>query len=220
MQDSKVAAYASRQLKSHECNYPTHDLELAVVLFALKIWSHYMYGEKCIIYTDHKSLKYLLSQKKLNLRQQRWIELLKNFDCTIEYHPGKANIVADAPNRRLMTDLREMLTRLSLYKDGCLLEEFLLEFLSENKNESLWTLLVIVDRLTKSAHFLSICTSYSLQKLARLYISKIVRLHGVPVSTISSWDPHFTSRFWKKLHEALGTRWTSVQHAIRKLMDN
>ena len=96
MQQGKVVAYASRQLRPHELNYPTHDLELAVVIFALKIWRHYLYSEKCQIFTDHKSLKYILSQKELNLRQRRWVELLKDYDCTIEYHPGKVNVVADA----------------------------------------------------------------------------------------------------------------------------
>ena len=93
MQQGKVVAYASQQLRPHELNYPTHDLELAVVVFALKIWRHYLHGEKCQIFTDHKSLKYILSQKELNLRQRRWIELLKDYDFTIEYHPGKANVV-------------------------------------------------------------------------------------------------------------------------------
>ena len=73
----------------YEQNYPTHDLELAVVVFALKIWRHYLYRETCEIYIDHKSLKYLFSQKELNMRQRRWIELLKDYDCTIHYHPGK-----------------------------------------------------------------------------------------------------------------------------------
>ncbi|KAG8472948.1 hypothetical protein CXB51_034814 [Gossypium anomalum] len=123
MQEGKVVAYASRQLKPHEVNYPTHDLELAAVIFALKIWRHYLYGETCIIYTDHKSLKYLLSQKELNLRQRRWIELLKDYDCSIEYHPGKANVVADALSRRTVAELKAMFVRLSLYDDGSLLAE-------------------------------------------------------------------------------------------------
>ncbi|XP_039056314.1 uncharacterized protein LOC120199222 [Hibiscus syriacus] len=86
MQESKVVAYASRQMRPHECNYPTHDLELAAVIFALKIWRHYLYGEKCYIFTDHKSLKYLLTQKELNLRQRRWLELLKDYDLDIALH--------------------------------------------------------------------------------------------------------------------------------------
>ena len=100
MQEGKVVAYASRQLKPHEKNYPMHDLELAAIIFALKIWRHYLYREKCFVYTDHKSLKYLPSQRELNLRQRRWMELIKDYDCVIDYHPGKANVVADALSRK------------------------------------------------------------------------------------------------------------------------
>ncbi|XP_068317376.1 uncharacterized protein [Pyrus communis] len=88
MQHGRVITYASRQLKPHELNYPTHDLELAAIIFALKLWRHYLYGEKCRIFTDHKSLQYLFTQKELNLRQRRWMELLNNYDCTIDYHLG------------------------------------------------------------------------------------------------------------------------------------
>ena len=95
MQNGRVIAYASRQLKKHEQNYPTHDLELAAVVFALKIWRHYLYGVPCQIFTDHKSLQYIFTQKELNLRQRQWLELIKDYDCTIEYHPGKANVVVD-----------------------------------------------------------------------------------------------------------------------------
>ncbi|XP_055961862.1 uncharacterized protein LOC130015544 [Mercurialis annua] len=100
MQHGRVIAYASRKLKKHEVNYPTHDLELAAVVFALKFWRHYLYGPTCEIFTDHKSLKYIFDQCELNLRQRRWLELLKDYDCTIQYHPGKANIVADARSRK------------------------------------------------------------------------------------------------------------------------
>ena len=100
MQHGTVIAYASRQLKWHEQNYPTHDLEMAAVIFALKIWRHYLYGETCEIFTDHKSLKYIFQQRELNLRQRRWLELLKDYDCTIQYHPGMANVVADALSRK------------------------------------------------------------------------------------------------------------------------
>ena len=100
MQEGKVIAYASRQLKPYEKNYPTHDLELAAVVFALKIWRHYLYGRPCKIFTDHKSLKYIFTQKELNLRQRRWLELLKDYDLQIQYHPGKANVVADALSRK------------------------------------------------------------------------------------------------------------------------
>ena len=100
MQEGKVVAYASRQLRKHEENYPTHDLELAAVVHALKIWRHYLIGNKCDIYTDHKSLKYFFTQSELNMRQRRWLELIKDYDLNIQYHPGKANVVADALSRR------------------------------------------------------------------------------------------------------------------------
>ncbi|GJZ13623.1 putative nucleotidyltransferase, ribonuclease H [Tanacetum coccineum] len=100
MQRGKVIAYASRQLKIHENNYTTHDLELGAVVFALKIWRHYLYGTKSVIYTDHKSLQHIFSQKELNMRQRRWIELFSDYDCEIRYHPGKANVVADALSRK------------------------------------------------------------------------------------------------------------------------
>ena len=87
MQEGKVVAYASRQLNPHEKNYPTHDLELATIVFALKIWRYSLYGEKCFIYIDHKSLKYFPSQRELNLRQHRWMELIKDYDCVIDYPP-------------------------------------------------------------------------------------------------------------------------------------
>ncbi|WVZ75382.1 hypothetical protein U9M48_023438 [Paspalum notatum var. saurae] len=96
MQEGRVVAYASRQLRKHEANYPTHDLELAAVVHALKIWRHYLLGNTCHIYTDHKSLKYILTQPELNMRQRRWLELIKDYDLEIHYHPGKANVVADA----------------------------------------------------------------------------------------------------------------------------
>ena len=96
MQNGRVISYLSRQLKPHERNYLTHDLELAAVVFALKAWRHYLYGRRCQIYSDHRSLKYITTQKELNLRQRRWVELIKDYDCTIEYHPGKANVVVDA----------------------------------------------------------------------------------------------------------------------------
>ncbi|KAG8474895.1 hypothetical protein CXB51_031561 [Gossypium anomalum] len=304
MQEGKVVAYASRQLKSHERNYPTHDLELAAIVFALKIWRHYLYGEKCRVYTDHKSLKYLMSQKYLNLRQRRWLELLKDYELVIDYHLGKANVVADALSRKLLFALRAMNTRLKILNDGLILVElrarpmFLQEISEAQKNDqdlqakrkqceddmgsdfrigsmkiyndlkkmywwngmkrdisefvskclvcqqvkaehqvpsgllqpimvpewkwdritmdfvsglpltpgkknSIW---VIVDRLTKSAHFIPVRTDYSLNKLAELYIREIVRLYGTPLSIISDRDLRFTSRFWQKLQEALGTK--------------
>jgi ribonuclease HI len=100
MQEGKVVAYASRQLKKHEENYPTHDLELAAVVHALKIWRHYLLGNKCELYTDHKSLKYFFTQTELNMRQRRWLELIKDYDVEINYHLCKSNIMADALSRK------------------------------------------------------------------------------------------------------------------------
>ncbi|GJY49146.1 putative reverse transcriptase domain-containing protein [Tanacetum coccineum] len=100
MQREKVISYASRQLKIHEKNYTNHDLELGAVVFALKIWRHYLYGTKCTMFTDHKSLQHILDQKELNMRQRRWLELLSDYDCDIRYHPRKANVVADALSRK------------------------------------------------------------------------------------------------------------------------
>ncbi|KAA3488295.1 ty3-gypsy sub-class retrotransposonable element polyprotein [Gossypium australe] len=196
---------------------------------------HYLYGEKSIICTDHKSLKYLLTEKELNLRQRRWIGLLKDYDYSIEYHPSKANVVANALSRKVISDLRAMFAHLSLYEDGSLLAELHVKhaWVSQIKekqmlDERLGSRLQQVEggeigdfglnsdgvlcfrrRIwlpQLSAHFLPVRTDYTLQKLAKLYIAEVVRLHGVPVSIISDRDPRFTSRFWKALHEALGTR--------------
>ncbi|KAD5961383.1 hypothetical protein E3N88_12856 [Mikania micrantha] len=100
MQRNKVIAYASRQLKTHEKNYVTHDLKLGAIIFALKLWRHYLYGVHFTVYTDHKSLKYIFGQKELNMRQRRWMETLNDYDCEIIYHEGKANVVADALSRK------------------------------------------------------------------------------------------------------------------------
>jgi ribonuclease HI len=100
MQEGRVVAYASQQLWPHEKNYPTHDLELAAVVHALKIWRHYLIRNKCEIFTDHKSLKYIFTQPDLNLWQRKWLELIKDYDLEIHYHPGKANVVADALSRK------------------------------------------------------------------------------------------------------------------------
>nr|GEY09413.1 hypothetical protein [Tanacetum cinerariifolium] len=100
MQREKVIAYALRQLRKNKENYTTHDLELRVVVFDLRLWRHYLYGTKCMVYTDHKSLQYILAQKELNMRQSRRIELLSDYDCVIRYHPRKANVVAEALSKK------------------------------------------------------------------------------------------------------------------------
>ncbi|GJT54933.1 putative reverse transcriptase domain-containing protein, partial [Tanacetum coccineum] len=100
MQKEKVIAYASRKLKIHEKNYTTHDLELGAVVFALKMWRHYLSYTKCVVFTDHKSLQHILDQKELNTRKRRWLELLNDYDCELRYLPGKVNVVVDALSRK------------------------------------------------------------------------------------------------------------------------
>jgi hypothetical protein len=101
MQEGRVITYASQALRPHEINYPTHDLELAIVVHALKMWRHYLMGNRCNIFTDHKSIKYIFTQLELNMRQRRWLELIKDCDLEVHYHPGKANVVADALSRKV-----------------------------------------------------------------------------------------------------------------------
>nr|GEW24134.1 putative reverse transcriptase domain-containing protein [Tanacetum cinerariifolium] len=130
MQKEKVTDYTSRQLKVHEKKYTTHDLELSAIVFALKMWRHYLYGTKCAVFTDHKSLQHILDQKELNMRQRRWLELLSDYDCEIRYHPGKANVVADALSRKerkarkeenfINKDLHGMINKLEPRADGTL----------------------------------------------------------------------------------------------------
>jgi hypothetical protein len=119
MQDGHVVAYASRQLRKHEEKYLTHELELATVVHALKIWRHYIIGKRCEVYSDHKNLKYIFTQPNLNLRQRRWLELIKDYDLGINYHPGKANAIADALSRRSHVN---MLATRKLLPEFC--EEF------------------------------------------------------------------------------------------------
>ena len=328
MQRGKVIAYASRQLKIHEKNYTTHDLKLGVVVFALKIWKHYLYGTKCVVFTDHKSLHHIFNQKELNMRQRLWVELLNDYDCEIRYHPGKANVVADALSRKghvnsivlhsiqvtydiqdrirkaqhltvtegnmheemssgvellletkpnglsyfqnrvwipTRDDLRAFIMHKAhkskysihpgadkMYKDlrnqywwpgmekdvatfvaKCLTcskvktEHLIPSGLLEQPEISVWkwegiamdfitklprtssgydSIWVIVDRLTKAAHFLPIREDFRVEKLARIYINEIVCRHGIPMNIISDRDSRFISHFWQSLQSALGTR--------------
>jgi len=353
MQRGHVIAYASRQLKKHEQNYPTHDLEFAAVVFALKIWRHYLYGEQFDVFTDHKSLSYLFTQDHLNLRQRRWLEFVKDYNFSISYHPGKANTVADALSRKwermvacmmvrewkLMEEMiavkpvvsvrlaavqahlrvcsnlvqrikeaqqlhrespewvkatqgdapdltytneggvrmrnrlwvppvEELLSEVlqaghcsrynihpgstkmyhnlrrdfwwrGMKKDiaefvaKCLVcqqvkiehgkpaglmqrielptwkwEHIAMDFVvglprNQKGNDAIW---VIVDRLTKAAHFIAFRVGLSMLEMSKKYIQEVVRLHGVPVSIISDRDPRFTSRFWSSLQEAMGSQ--------------
>ena len=131
---SLVIAYDSRQLKPHEVNYPTHDLELAAIVFALKIWRHYLYGVKVRIYTDHKSLKYIFTQRELNMRQRRWLELIKDYDLEIQYHEGKANVVADDLSRKLTHGVNALVVADELCRE---MERLNLEVVSSGSLEGL-----------------------------------------------------------------------------------
>ncbi|GAU18217.1 hypothetical protein TSUD_26810 [Trifolium subterraneum] len=347
-QEGAVVAYASRQLKPHEENYPTHDLELAAIIFALKIWRHHLYGVQFALYSDHKSLRYLFDQKDLNMRQRRWMEYLKDFDFELNYHPGKANVVADALSRKalyaseilmhqcglyekfrdmnlsvtyrkggvklnrieLTCDLRStigsaqekdldlqrrigkpeftvaddgviqfgnricvpndadlkrlileeahksgfsihpgstkmyhdlkknywwpnMKTEIAEFVSRCIVcqqvkiehqkpagplqpleipewkwEHITMDFVTglphnQKGEDSIW---VIVDRLTKSAHFIAVKSTYKVSRYAEIFLEEIVKLHGVPLSIVSDRDPTFTSHFWRAFQKAMGTR--------------
>ncbi|GJV66715.1 putative reverse transcriptase domain-containing protein [Tanacetum coccineum] len=181
------------------------------VVFALKMWRHCLYGTKSVIYTDHKSLQHIFSQKELNMRQRRWIELFSDYDCEIRYHPGKANVVADAlsrkervkPKRGLQKGLDEMIEQRSDGTEGIAMDFVTKLPRTSSGHDTIW---VIVDQLTKSAHFLPMREDYKMERLARLYLNEIVARHGVPISIISDRDSRFTSRFWQSMQEALGTR--------------
>ncbi|GKC06834.1 putative reverse transcriptase domain-containing protein [Tanacetum coccineum] len=280
----------------HEENYTTHDLELGAIVFALKIWRHYLYGTKCTVFTDHKSLQHILDQKELNMRQRRLLELLIDYDCEIHYHSGKANVVADALSQKerikplrvralVMTlhsklpsqileaqteaikeenikaenlrgmdkafeysihpgsdkmyqDLKKlywwpnMKAIIVVYVGKCLTcsrvkaecqkpsglliqpkyptckwERITMDFITKlpksSEHDTIW---VIVDRLTKSAHFIPTRETDSMETLTRLYIKKIILRHEVSISIISDRDSHFTSRFWQSMQNALGTQ--------------
>lgn len=123
MRIGKVVAYASYQFKPHERNYPTHDLEIVVVISALKIWRHYLYGEKCRVFSNHKRLNYLMMKKSLESRPKHWMEILKDYDLAIEYHLGKANVVDDALSKKIVVALTSLRARVSMVDDGSFLVE-------------------------------------------------------------------------------------------------
>lgn len=146
MQHGNVIAYGSRQLRPHEKNYPTHDLALAAIVFALKIWHNYFYRVHVDIYTDHKSLQYIFKQTDLNLRQQRWLELLKDYDIDILYHPGKANVIADALSRKILENTYgKYVERQEITKDLCKLSSLGVSLL-ESQDER-----VIVQNVAESS---------------------------------------------------------------------
>ncbi|GJT05309.1 putative reverse transcriptase domain-containing protein [Tanacetum coccineum] len=194
MQHGKVIAYASRQLKPYEVNYPTHDLELAAVVFALKIWRHYLYGESCDIFTDHKSLKYIFTQRELNMRQRRWLELLKDYDTNIQYHPGLKDVVAaDALSRKKMT---EKLGNIQIIDQQTEFRVMTMAYYRQGFDRRGTTI------------FSNTCggVDYTVSKIAEMFQQEIIRLHGTPSAIVSDRDPRFTSRFWKGLQKAWGTR--------------
>ncbi|GJZ57609.1 putative reverse transcriptase domain-containing protein [Tanacetum coccineum] len=177
-------------LKIHEKNYTTHDLELGAVVLALKISRHYLYGTKSVIYTDHKSLQHIFSQKELNMRQHRWIELF-SLDEMIEQRSDGTLYYLD----RIWVPLKG--------EEGIAMYFVTKLHKTSSGHDTIW---VIVDQLTKSAYFLPMREDYKMDRLARLYLNEIVARHGVPILIISDRDICFTSRFWQSMQEALGTR--------------
>nr|GEV48265.1 putative reverse transcriptase domain-containing protein [Tanacetum cinerariifolium] len=183
MQREKVIAYGSRKLKFHEKNYTTHDLELGAVVFALKIWRHYLYETKCTVFTDHKSLQHILDQKELNMRQCHWLELLSDYDCEIRYHPGKANVVADALSQK--ERIKPLRVHALVMTIGLDLPRQILEAQTE----------AMKPKNLKSEDV-----------GARLYLKEVVTRRRIPVSIICDRDPRFTSKFWKAFQKAMGTQ--------------
>ncbi|GJZ52987.1 putative reverse transcriptase domain-containing protein [Tanacetum coccineum] len=188
MQRGKVIAYASRQLKIHENNYTTHDLELGAMVFPLKIWRDYLYRTESIIYTDHKSLQCIFNQKELNMHQRRWIKLFSDYDYKIRYHHGKANVVANALSRKERFKPRRVRAMTMTIQSSIKI----LILAAQNKASEVANapaeMLRGLDRLTKSAHFLPMREDFKMDRLARLYLNQIVARNGVPILIISDRD--------------------------------
>ncbi|GKA22398.1 putative reverse transcriptase domain-containing protein [Tanacetum coccineum] len=222
MQREKVISYTSRQLKIHEKNYTTHDIKLRAIVFALKMWRHYLYGTKCVVITDHKSLQHILDQKELNMRQRRWLELLSDYDCEI-LRILKAHVEARKEENYGTEDLCGMIKKLEPRADGTLclnrrswIPYFgdLRELIMHESHKSKYSVHLgsdkIQGRMPKTIRFIgstrdpSIEETYSMEKLTRQYLKEVVSRHGVPVLIISHRDSKFSSYFWKSLNEALG----------------
>nr|GFA63418.1 hypothetical protein [Tanacetum cinerariifolium] len=235
-QKNKTYAWGDKQdeafciLKEKLCNAPVLALpdgpnDFVVYCDASKQgFRHYMYGMKSVIYTDHKSLQFIFDPKELNMRQKRWIKLLSDYECEIKYHPGKENVVADALSRKerlkprrvramsIIGGVRKLImdeahtSRYSVHSGADKMYYDLRDLYwwpAVGGYDDIW---VILDRLTKSAHFLSIREDYKIEKLARIYMNETVARHGVPVSIISNRDGRFALHLWQALQEALGTR--------------
>ncbi|GKC58493.1 reverse transcriptase domain-containing protein [Tanacetum coccineum] len=205
MQREKVIAYASRQLKVHEENYTTHDLEMGAVVFALRLWRHYFYGTKLRNLVMHESHK---SKYSIHLGSDKMYQDLKllywwpNMKVDIATYVSKCLTCAKVKAERQKPSGLLQQPKIPVWK----WERTTMDFVSglprmPSGYDTIW---VIVDRLTKSAHFLPMKKTDSMEKLTRLYLKEIVCKHGVPVSIISDRDSHFTSRFWKSLQEASG----------------
>nr|GEY16995.1 putative reverse transcriptase domain-containing protein [Tanacetum cinerariifolium] len=205
MQRGKVIAYASRQLKIHEKNYTTLDLELGAVVFALKIWMHYLYGTKSVIYTDHKSLQYIFDQKELNMRQRRWVELLSDYECEIKYHPGKANGEASKDLKAPAEWLRGLEGHFEKRDDGGVYffnrvwipsVGGIRKLIMDEAHTSRYSVHPGADKMYYDLRDLNWWPS----------MKRDITEHGVPVSIISDSDGRFASHLWQALQKALGTK--------------